>query len=318
MRISVIDSHTGGEPTRVVIAGGPDLGGGSLAERRERFRTQFDWFRAAVVNEPRGSDVLVGAILLPPHDPRCDGRRDLLQQRRLLEHVRPRHDRAGRDPGRIWAASLRASTASKRRSASSQPGWMSPARSRSRMSPATGTRPTFRWRSRVYGRVHGDVAWGGNWFYLVHDHGLPVTLANLERLTDCAWKIRQALPRQGITGADGEEIDHIELFGPPEHPAGRQQELRPLPRPGLRPLALRHRHQRQAGLPGRGRQTQAGASLAAREHRRQHFRGFGRNPRGPRLSADSRLGLHHQRSHARARSSRPVRPWHSCDPMCHS
>jgi 4-hydroxyproline epimerase len=68
------------------------------------------------------------------------------------------------------------------------------------------------------GRVHGDVAWGGNWFYLVHDHGLPVTLASLERLTDCAWKIRQALPHQGITGANGEQIDHIELFGPPEHP----------------------------------------------------------------------------------------------------
>jgi 4-hydroxyproline epimerase len=68
-----------------------------------------------------------------------------------------------------------------------------------------------------YGRVHGDVAWGGNWFYLAHDHGLQVTLSNLEQLTDCAWKIRQALPRQGISGANGEEIDHIELFGPPEH-----------------------------------------------------------------------------------------------------
>src|SRR5271165_1026399 len=70
-RVSIIDSHTGGEPTRVVIAGGPDLGNGSLAERRERFRAELDWFRAAVVNEPRGSDVLVGAILLPPHDPRA-------------------------------------------------------------------------------------------------------------------------------------------------------------------------------------------------------------------------------------------------------
>jgi 4-hydroxyproline epimerase len=66
--------------------------------------------------------------------------------------------------------------------------------------------------------VVGDVAWGGNWFYLVHDHGMAVTLANIERLSDLAWKIRQALARHGITGADGQEIDHIELFGPPEHP----------------------------------------------------------------------------------------------------
>src|SRR5579872_6613394 len=70
-RVSVIDSHTGGEPTRVVIAGGPDLGIGTVAQRRNRFSTEFDWFRAAVVNEPRGSDVLVGALLVPPSDPTC-------------------------------------------------------------------------------------------------------------------------------------------------------------------------------------------------------------------------------------------------------
>ncbi len=70
-KIQVIDSHTGGEPTRVVISGGPDLGGGPLTERRARFREEFDEFRSAVVNEPRGSDVIVGAILCPPTDPAC-------------------------------------------------------------------------------------------------------------------------------------------------------------------------------------------------------------------------------------------------------
>ena len=69
--IEVIDSHTGGEPTRVVIAGGPDLGTGPLAERRERFRREFDRFRSAIVNEPRGSDVVVGALLVPPEDASC-------------------------------------------------------------------------------------------------------------------------------------------------------------------------------------------------------------------------------------------------------
>ena len=65
-RVKVIDSHTGGEPTRVVISGGPDLGNDTLATRLERFRTQHDDFRSAVVNEPRGSDAIVGALLCSP------------------------------------------------------------------------------------------------------------------------------------------------------------------------------------------------------------------------------------------------------------
>ena len=111
-RISVIDTHTGGEPTRVVISGGPDLGSGSMADRLAVFRDRHDTFRSAVVGEPRGSDVLVGAILLPPVDPVVRRRRDLLQQRRLPGHVRPRHDRRGRGarpprPDRTGLASAR-------------------------------------------------------------------------------------------------------------------------------------------------------------------------------------------------------------------
>ena len=68
-RISVIDTHTGGEPTRVVVSGGPELGSGSMADRVALFRDRHDAFRSAVVGEPRGSDVMVGAILLPPVDP---------------------------------------------------------------------------------------------------------------------------------------------------------------------------------------------------------------------------------------------------------
>src|SRR5215216_5221114 len=71
MRVGVIDSHTAGEPTRVVVSGGPDLGGGAVAQRLEVFREKFDRFRSAVVNEPRGSDVLVGALLVAPADPTC-------------------------------------------------------------------------------------------------------------------------------------------------------------------------------------------------------------------------------------------------------
>ena len=68
VRVHVIDSHTGGEPTRLVVSGGPDLGSGSLADRLERFRSQHDSFRSAVVNEPRGSEVIVGALLSEPVD----------------------------------------------------------------------------------------------------------------------------------------------------------------------------------------------------------------------------------------------------------
>ncbi|MCK6582432.1 MAG: proline racemase family protein [Anaerolineales bacterium] len=60
--------------------------------------------------------------------------------------------------------------------------------------------------------VHGDVAWGGNWFFLVHDHGMDVNMQNLETLTDFSWRVREQLTANGITGANGAEIDHVELF----------------------------------------------------------------------------------------------------------
>jgi proline racemase len=68
-RVRVIDSHTEGEPTRVIVEGGPDLGNGTIAERLQVFRTRFDGFRSGTVCEPRGSDVVVGALLCKPQDP---------------------------------------------------------------------------------------------------------------------------------------------------------------------------------------------------------------------------------------------------------
>ena len=123
------------------------------------------------------------------------------------------------------------------------------------------------------GAVRGDVAWGGNWFFLVQQPRPGARArATSSELTDFTWRIRQALAAHGITGDDGGEIDHIELFGPPTRAGRRQQELRALPRQGLRPLALRHRHQRQARLPGRRRQARSRPDLAAGEHRRQRLR----------------------------------------------
>src|ERR1700747_2694148 len=70
-RIRVIDSHTGGEPTRLVVNGGPNLGNGPLSERVKCFQSRYDDFRSAVVNEPRGSDVVVGGLLCEPTDRSC-------------------------------------------------------------------------------------------------------------------------------------------------------------------------------------------------------------------------------------------------------
>lgn len=70
-----------------------------------------------------------------------------------------------------------------------------------------------------YGKIRGDVAWGGNWFYLVRDHTMELTLSNIEALTDFTWAIRRALADRGVTGAGNQEIDHIELYGPPQSPA---------------------------------------------------------------------------------------------------
>jgi 4-hydroxyproline epimerase len=65
-----------------------------------------------------------------------------------------------------------------------------------------------------FGPVRGDVAWGGNWFLLTDHCPFPLSLSNLEALTDYTWRVRQALTANGITGRDGKEIDHIEVFGP--------------------------------------------------------------------------------------------------------
>lgn len=213
-RIPTIDSHTAGEPTRVVVSGGPDLGAGPLGERRERFRTQFDRFRCAVVNEPRGSDVLVGALLTPPVDPTCAAGVIFFNNVGYLGMCG--HGMIGTvvtlgHLGRIGAGSHRLET----------PVGVVAADFDGKHTVAITNVPSYRLRKDVtvdvagIGRITGDVAWGGNWFFLVGEHGQTLELANVEALTAYAWRIRRELTCQGITGADGADIDHIELFGPP-------------------------------------------------------------------------------------------------------
>jgi 4-hydroxyproline epimerase len=84
--------------------------------------------------------------------------------------------------------------------------------------------PAYRYQACVtvqvpgYGAVTGDVAWGGNWFFLVGAHPYSLTLDQVESLTVFTWAIRGALAEAGITGAGGQEIDHIELFADARDP----------------------------------------------------------------------------------------------------
>ena len=211
--IKVIDSHTGGEPTRVVIEGGPDLKATTMAQRLAEFRSRHDRFRSAVVNEPRGSDVMVGALLTPPVNPACAAGviffnntgylgmcgHGLIGVVETLAHL-----------GRIGRGKHRMETP------------VGPVTAERHDNGTVSVRnvPSFRHVKGIaidvpgHGRVTGDVAWGGNWFFLCDDHGQKLELTNVEMLTDFTWRIRQQLVQNGVTGADGAEIDHVELFGP--------------------------------------------------------------------------------------------------------
>ena len=209
--IAVIDSHTGGEPTRIIIAGGPDLGSGPLAERRERFQREFDSFRSATVNEPRGSDVLVGGLLCEPHDPTCQAGIIFFNNVGYLGMCG--HGTIGLVEtlhylGRLQPGVVRIDT----------PVGVVEARLESDGRVAIQNVPSYRAAADVtvevpgVGTCIGDVAWGGNWFYLVHTRPeLPLELSRVEELTELAWRLRQAVNAAGYP-----EIDHVELFGPPQ------------------------------------------------------------------------------------------------------
>jgi 4-hydroxyproline epimerase len=217
-RVQIVDSHTGGEPTRVVVVGGPDLGRGSLGERRAVFRARFDGFRSAMVNEPRGSDVIVGALLTEPTDPGCcagviffnnvgyigmcgHGTIGVVVTLARLGRIGPGRHRLETVVGIV--------------------GFEYDGGHRVTIENV----PSYRLRRAVtidvpgVGPVTGDVAWGGNWFFLTPAPGPDLGPTNVDRLTDYAWRVRHSLVRSGITGEGGSEIDHIELTGPPRDPA---------------------------------------------------------------------------------------------------
>ncbi len=215
-RLQVIDSHTEGEPTRVVLAGGPELGRGPMRERLEGLKRQHDHFRSAVVNEPRGSDALVGALVCAPCDPACaagviffnnvgylgmcgHGTIGLVATLEWLGRIQPGLHRIETPVG-VVTAELHGGG-----------------------KVTVNNVPSYRLAKAVkleaagLGEVRGDVAWGGNWFYLIENHGQALEFERLEALTNYAWQVRQALTQAGIRGEGDAEIDHIELFGPPRN-----------------------------------------------------------------------------------------------------
>ncbi|MWV10757.1 4-hydroxyproline epimerase [Pseudomonas sp. R-28-1W-6] len=225
-RIRVLDSHTGGEPTRLVLDGFPDLGHGSMAERRQLLAERFDQWRTASVLEPRGSDVLVGALLCEPVAPSAcagviffnnsgylgmcgHGTIGLVASLAHLGRIGPGVHRIETPVGTVEA------TLHEDRSVSV------------RNVPAYRLHKDLSLEVPGYGPVRGDVAWGGNWFFLIAEHGLRVAGDNLDALMAYSCAVQQALEQQGIRGDDGGLIDHVELFASDEQADSRSYVLCP-------------------------------------------------------------------------------------------
>jgi 4-hydroxyproline epimerase len=212
-RIEVVDSHTGGEPTRVVMRGVPELGTGPLEERRLALDRDHGHWRDAVVREPRGHDAMVGAALLPATSPGAicavlffntvgtlrmcgHGLIGVVETLRVLGRLGPGAHRFDTPAGTVETTLL------------------ADGRVRLHNVPSRRTRAGVTIDVPGVGSVSGDVAYGGNWFFLVHGQRRDLTLGNVARLARDAQAIREALARAGVTGDDGAEIDHVELLGP--------------------------------------------------------------------------------------------------------
>ncbi|MFT4550316.1 MAG: 4-hydroxyproline epimerase [Verrucomicrobiales bacterium] len=213
-QLQVIDSHTGGEPTRTVVSGLPDLGVGSVAERLERFKTEHDWVRSAVNNEPRGSDAMVGAALVESSEDDCDLGVIYFNNVGYLKMCV--HGTIGVAVTLAYQGKLDVGSSVRLETCVGKVEAELVAANQVRVSSVLSYRSAAGVEIEVegYGRVRGDVSWGGNWFFLIEAAPLEVAYSNLAALTDFCAKARVALERAGITGSDGGEIDHIEVFAP--------------------------------------------------------------------------------------------------------
>jgi 4-hydroxyproline epimerase len=207
--VPFVDSHTAGEPTRVILEAPFDLGSGSLAERREVFAAQYDSYRRAFCTEPRASDTTVGALLVPPFDPICSagaiffnnigylnmcghGTIGLIRSLEYLGRLQPGAHRIDTPVGAVGATLHQDGRVSLENVVSYR------------------AEKDFGLAVDGLGKVVGDIAWGGNWFFLIENHGLEIALENREALMDYCVRVRHALALRPET----QKVDHIELFGP--------------------------------------------------------------------------------------------------------
>ena len=208
--VRIVDSHTGGEPTRVVVEGGPPLSGVTVAQMREDFRRNFDRFRTALASEPRGSEVIVGALLVAPSDPASatgviffnnvgylgmcgHGTIVVVTTLAYLGRLKPGRHRIETPVGPVDAELHADGQVSVRNVASRR------------------TAHEVRVSVPGHGDVVGDVAWGGNWFFLIERPHERIDLSRVGALTEFTVAVRKALEEKGIRGDDGAEIDHVEI-----------------------------------------------------------------------------------------------------------
>jgi proline racemase len=218
-QISILDTHTGGEPTRLVLSGGPDLGLGPLADRVKVFREKFDRFRTAVVGEPRGSDVFVGALLVEPYDKTCQfgviffnnvGYLGMCGHGVIGVIVALAH------AGRVKPGLVKLDTPA---------GVIVAVLAESGLVTFDNV-PSYRREKDLtlylpgVGDVTCDLAWGGNWFCLIEQHEQRLALDNIAQLTDYCSRIRQAVADTGFP-----EVDHVELFGPATKPGASSRNF---------------------------------------------------------------------------------------------
>ena len=213
--MKIVDSHTGGEPTRVVIEGGPDLGTGSLRERVHLFAEKYDHVRTSVILEPRGYAAMVGALLCEPTDPRCETGVIFFNNTGYLGMCG--HGAIGVAVtlaylGRIGMGKHLIETPV----GVVQVELLGPNEVRIENVPSYCFRSDIAINVDGLGQITGSIAWGGNWFFLVDKTPIELKLENIPALTAAALRIQSTLNENGITGANGEIIDHLEFFGPAE------------------------------------------------------------------------------------------------------
>jgi 4-hydroxyproline epimerase len=213
--MKLVDSHTGGEPTRVIIEGGPDLGTGSLKDRVKVFSGKFDHVRTSVILEPRGYAAMVGALLCEPTDPRCETGVIFFNNTGYLGMCG--HGAIGVAVtlaylGRIGEGKHFIETPV----GVVQVELLGPNEVRVENVASYCFKNDVTVEVDGLGRVSGSIAWGGNWFFLVDKTPFELKLENIPSLTAAALQIQAALNKNSITGANGEVIDHLEFFGPAE------------------------------------------------------------------------------------------------------